>query len=170
MNVRSQAGAGVLVTCLASAALATPAAAAEAPVEVPLEALGTVLPMEPPTVRTGVPLPMPGTPQGLGATRDGRMQELLVPRTPLTAQSAGTRIAVPLPGLLGGRPLGTAAVTSPGTDLRTATPGATLGSPLSLPRGEALGLPDVELPQAGLLAPTLMGALESDMGLEPSES
>ncbi|MGA5495609.1 hypothetical protein ACPCSP_14715 [Streptomyces cinereoruber] len=55
---------GLLVTALASAALAAPASAVEAPVIVPLEGLEPVLPMDAPTVATGVPVPMPGAPTG----------------------------------------------------------------------------------------------------------
>ncbi|GAA4907241.1 hypothetical protein ACFPM3_13355 [Streptomyces coeruleoprunus] len=169
MNVKSQVGTGILATCLASAAaaaLASPAAAAEAPVEVPLQPLGMVLPMEPPTVSTGVPLPMPGTPEGVGRVGEGGLPELLLlPRTPIAGELPETEIAAPLPALLGGRPLGTALLTSPSSEVKTSTPGATLGEPLTLPKAESLGLPGVRLPSAGLLAPVLSGALESDLGL-----
>lgn len=62
MNLRSHAGMGILMTALASAAMAAPASAAEAPVVVPLQGLEPVIPMDAPTVATGVPLPVPGTP------------------------------------------------------------------------------------------------------------
>ncbi|MFC8790245.1 hypothetical protein [Streptomyces cinereoruber] len=52
------------MTALASAAPAAPASAVEAPVIVPLEGLEPVLPMDAPTVATGVPVPMPGAPTG----------------------------------------------------------------------------------------------------------
>lgn len=174
MNVKSQAGTGLVAACLvsaAAAAMAAPAAAAEAPVEVPLQPLSAVLPMAPPTLSTGVPLPMPGAPEGLGRTTEGGLPELLLlPRTPVSGELPRTVLEAPLPGLLGGRPLGTAMLTSDRSDVETATPGATLGEPLSLPHAEGLGLPGVQLPQAGVLAPVLTGALDSDLGLGASES
>ncbi|WP_175412820.1 hypothetical protein [Streptomyces sp. TRM64462] len=174
MNVKSQARTGMVAACFvsaAAAALASPAAAAEAPVEVPLQPLGAVLPMAPPTVSTGVPLLMPGTPEGLGRTSEGGLPELiLLPRTPVDSALPETEVAAPLPGLLGGRPLGTAMLKAPASAVETLTPGASLGEPLTLPRAETLGLPGVQLPQAGVLSPVLSGALESDLGLASPEA
>jgi hypothetical protein len=139
-------------------------------VDVPLQPLGSVLPVAPPTVSTGVPLLMPGTPEGLGHVGESGLPELLLlPRTPIDSEFPETRVEAPLPSLLGGRPLGTALLTSPHSDVETSTPGATLGEPLSLPRGEALGLPGVQLPRAGVLSPALSGALETDLGLAAQE-
>ncbi|WP_236243202.1 hypothetical protein [Streptomyces sp. CC228A] len=175
MNVKSQAGTGLLAACLvsaAAAAMAAPAAAAEAPVEVPLQPLGAVLPMAPPSLSTGVPLLMPGAPEGLGRTTEGGLPELLLlPRTPLGAELPETSLEAPLPGLLGGRPLGTAMLTSDRSDMSTSAPGASLGEPLSLaPQGGQSGLPGVQLPKAALLAPALSGALDTDLGLSGSDS
>ncbi|KUH39897.1 hypothetical protein [Streptomyces kanasensis] len=173
MNVKSQVGAGILATCLASAAaaaLATPAAAAEAPVDLPLQSLGGVLPVTPPTVSTAMPLLTPGMPQDLGHVGEGGLPELtLLPRTPIGSEFPETRVGAPMPSLLGGRPLGTALLTSPRSDVETSAPGASLGEPLSLPRGGEPGLPGVRLPKAAALSPTLSGVLESDLGLSPQE-
>ncbi|MEE1751116.1 hypothetical protein [Streptomyces sp. SP18CS02] len=145
--------------------MVTPAAAAQAPVELPLRGLGMLLPMEPPTVRTAVPVPVPGTPMGLGARGGGEVQPVTVPQAPLSAELPQTEIAAPLPALAEGQEVERVQLTTPASPLRAVTPGATVGSPLTLPRGDSLGLPGVELPRTGLLAPTLTGTVESGLGL-----
>ncbi|MFC8264486.1 hypothetical protein ACFUIZ_01980 [Streptomyces cinereoruber] len=75
---------GLLVTALASAALAAPASAVEAPVIVPLEGLEPVLPMDAPTVATGVPVPMPGAPTGF-QEGIGTLPGVTLPRVSLLA-------------------------------------------------------------------------------------
>ncbi|MFV0128547.1 hypothetical protein ACLGI4_12650 [Streptomyces sp. HMX112] len=168
MNLKSQAGIGIFATFLASAAMASSASAMEAPVELPLRALGTVLPMEPPTVRTGVPLPMPGTPV-VEAPASGRVQEASLPQVPFTTGFPETRVAAPLPDLLGGRPLGQALLTAPSSDLAAVTPGASLGAPITLPRAEAQGVPGVVPLEVAVLAPKASGGMESHLGLDEPE-
>ncbi|GAA2481974.1 hypothetical protein [Streptomyces gobitricini] len=168
MNLKSQAGMGIVVTCLASAAMASSAAAATtapvAPVDVPLHGLGTVLPTETPTLRTGVPIPLPGAPMGLTGHGEGKVHPLLLPQLPITAGVPETLVSAPLPEVVEGE-TGRALVTAPASELRATTPGAILGSPVTLPRAETLGLPGVELPQVGFLSPTVTGALDYTLGL-----
>ncbi|WP_336323230.1 hypothetical protein [Streptomyces lavendofoliae] len=174
MNLKTQAGMGIVVTCLASAAMASPAAAAStvpvAPVDVPLHGLGTVLPTETPTLRTGVPIPLPGAPMGLTGHGEGKVQPLLVPQVPFTAGVPETLVSAPLPDVAGEEPMGRALLATPASELRATTPGAILGLPITLPRAETLGMPGAELPQAGLLAPTVTGALDSTLGLAQPEN
>ncbi|MFF8831737.1 hypothetical protein [Streptomyces sp. NPDC015131] len=165
---------GIFVTCLASAAMASPAAAAApsvpvAPVDVPLHGLGTVLPMETPTLRTGVPVPLPGGPMGFTEHGEGRMQPVVLPQLPLTTGVPETLVSAPLPSVVEGE-TGRAEVASPASAVQATTPGAILGSPLTLPRAESLGLPGAELPQAGFLTPTVTGALDSTLGLAQPEN
>ncbi|MFC8915398.1 hypothetical protein ACGF5F_19285 [Streptomyces sp. NPDC047821] len=169
MNSKSQAGVGIIVTCLASAAMASPAAAAAsvpvAPVDVPLHGLGTVLPTETPTLRTGVPIPLPGAPTGLTGHEQGRFQPVLLPQLPVAAGIPETLVSAPLPDVVEGEPTGRALLAAPASEVQATTPGAFLGLPVTLPRADSLGLPGAELPQAGFLAPTVSGALDSTLGL-----
>ncbi|MET9429773.1 MULTISPECIES: hypothetical protein [unclassified Streptomyces] len=169
MNPKTQVGVGMVVTALASAAsaaLATPAAAAPAaPVDVPLQPLGMVLPMAPPTVSTGVPIPMPGAPMGPTAAAHGRVQPLHLPQVPFTGTLPETLITASLPELIEDQPVTRALLSAPASDLHTTTPGAKVEAPLTLPRPESLGLPGVELPQVGVLPPAVTGILESHLGL-----
>lgn len=167
MTLRSQAGMGLLMTALASAAMAVPAAAVEAPVVVPLQGLEPVLPMDAPTVATGVPVPVPGAPTGFQKGL-GALPDVTLPSVPLTGTLPETVVDAPLPELLEGSEPGRALLASPHSEMRAATPGAILGNPLEAPRGNGLaGLPDLAPPQLGLIAPTLSGALDSQLGLAP---
>jgi hypothetical protein len=172
MNPKTQIGMGMVVTALASAAsaaLATPAAAAAAPtapVDVPLQTLGMVLPMAPPTVSTGVPIPMPGTPMGLTARTDGRVQPLLVPQVPIASTMPETLITATLPEVVEEQPVTRALLSTPESDLNAKTPGANVAPPLTLPQSAALGLPAAQLPEAGLLSPALSGSLGSHLGMD----
>ncbi|MFI8371847.1 hypothetical protein [Streptomyces sp. NPDC085466] len=167
MTLRSQAGMGLLMTALASAAMAVPAAAVEAPVVVPLQGLEPVLPMDAPTVATGVPVPVPGAPTGFQKGL-GALPDVTLPSVPLTGTLPETVVDAPLPELLEGSEPGRALFASPHSEMRAATPGAVVGNPVEAPRGNGLaGLPDLAPPQLGLISPTLSGALDSRLGLAP---
>ncbi len=167
MNLRSHAGMGLLMTALASAALAAPASAVEAPVIVPLEGLEPVLPMDAPTVATGVPVPVPGSPTGF-QEGTGTLPGVTLPAVPLAGTLPKTVVDAPLPELLRGSEPGHALLTTPHSEMAATTPGATVGNPMEAPRGNGLdGLPDLTLPRVGLLAPALSGALDSRLGLVP---
>ncbi|MER8235389.1 hypothetical protein [Streptomyces sp. NPDC094049] len=168
MNLRSHAGMGLLMTAFASAALASPAAAVEAPVVVPLQGLEPILPMAAPTVTTGVPVPMPGAPTGFQKGL-GALPDLALPSVPLTGTLPGTVVDAPLPQLIKDSEPGHALLSSPHSEMRAATPGAVIGTPLEAPRGDGLaGLPELTKPRVGLLTPVLSGALEPQLGLAPS--
>ncbi|PRH76831.1 hypothetical protein C6N75_23550 [Streptomyces solincola] len=158
----------LVVTCLASAAMASPALAASAPVapvDIPLHGLGTVLP-ETPVLRTGVPIPVPGAPSGFTRRAEGGLPPLLVPQLPLTTGTPETTISAELPDVEGDRPTGRALLAAPASDVHALTPGAVAGLPLTLPGAETLGLPGLALPSAGVLPPALTGTVESSMGLD----
>ncbi|MEU8759813.1 hypothetical protein [Streptomyces sp. NPDC048659] len=164
MNLRSHAALGLLATAFASAALATPAAA-DAPVVVPLQGLEPVIPMDAPTLETGVPTPVPGAPTGFHQGV-GSLPDLTLPRVPLDSTLSRTDIAAPLPEVLRGSEPGTAELSSPRSEMNAVTPGATVGNVLGAPRpGEML--PGLKAPEVGVLTPALNGALDPQLGLAP---
>ncbi|MER8044878.1 hypothetical protein [Streptomyces sp. NPDC094032] len=164
MNLRSHAGLGLLATALASAALATPAVA-DAPVVVPLQGLEPVIPMDAPTIATGVPTPVPGAPTGFHEGV-GSLPDLTLPRIPLDSTLSRTDIAAPLPELLRDSEPGTAELTSPRAEMKAVTPGATVGNALRTPQAGGI-LPGLTAPEVGVLAPALNGALDPQLGLAP---
>ncbi|MER8033515.1 hypothetical protein ACIQK9_02480 [Streptomyces hydrogenans] len=167
MTLRSHAGMGLLMTALASAAMAAPAAAVEAPVIVPLQGLDPVLPMDAPTVATGVPVPMPGAPTGFQKGL-GALPDVTLPSVPLAGTLPETVVDAPLPEVLEGSEPGRALFATPHSEMKAATPGAVLGNPVEAPDGDGLaGVPDLHVPELGLVSPSLSGALDSQLGLAP---
>ncbi|MFH9722566.1 hypothetical protein ACH4M4_06330 [Streptomyces sp. NPDC017254] len=155
------------MTALASAALAAPASAVEAPVLVPLQGLEPVLPMDAPTVATGVPVPMPGAPTGFQKGL-GSLPDVAVPSVPLAGTVPATEVAAPLPEVLKDSEPGRALFATPHSEMAAATPGAVLGNPVAAPQGDGLaGLPDLAAPRVGVLPPMVSGALDSQLGLAP---
>ncbi len=167
MTLRSHAGMGLLMTAFASAALAAPASAVEAPVIVPLQGLEPVLPMDAPTVATGVPVPMPGAPTGFQKGL-GSLPDVALPSVPLTGTLPATVVDAPLPEVLKDSEPGRALFATPHSEMAAATPGAVVGNPVVAPEGNGLaGLPDLAKPRVGLLPPMVSGALDSQLGLAP---
>ncbi|MFD3566422.1 hypothetical protein [Streptomyces sp. NPDC058667] len=165
MNLRSQAGMGILMTALASAAMAAPASAAEAPVVVPLQGLEPAIPMDAPTVAAGVPLPVPGAPTVFHEGGSPTVPDIGLPRVPVSSTLPSTVLAAPLPEVIEGSHPGTALFTHAGSPLRAATPVARVGNPVGLPRGDRSGLPDLTTPDAGIVTPAVQGALDPQLGL-----
>lgn len=156
------------MTALASAALASPAAAVEAPVIVPLQGLEPILPMGAPTVESGVPVPIPGAPTGFHQGH-GPMPDIALPSMPLTGTLPKTVVDAPLPELLTGSRTGRTLLSTPQSDMKAATPGAVVGNPVKDPRGNGLAsLPELVAPQIGLLGPVLSGDLDGQLGLVPA--
>ncbi|MGW2016342.1 hypothetical protein [Streptomyces sp. NPDC001927] len=153
------------MTALASAAMASPAVAADAPVVVPLQGLEPVIPMDAPTVATGVPLPIPGGPTGFQEGQSGLLPDVSLPRVPFTSTLPETVLAAQLPEVIEGSEPGEALFATPRSEMVGATPGATVGNPVVPPRGDRLGLPDLAVPEVGVVAPALRGALGSQLGL-----
>ncbi|WP_229818847.1 hypothetical protein [Streptomyces lateritius] len=156
---------GILMTALASAAMAAPASAAEAPVVVPLQGLEPAIPMDAPTVASGVPLPAPGGHTGFHPGHSGALSDVNVPHVPLSSTLPGTVVDAPLPEVIEGSEPGKALFTSPRSPLKAATPGATVGNPVGMPSGDRFGMPEVSAPNVGVLAPALNGVLEPQLGL-----
>lgn len=165
MNLRSQAGMGILVTALASAAMAAPAAAVEAPVNVPFQGLEPVIPMDAPTISTAAPLPMPGAPTGYHPGRAGSLPDIGLPTVPLDTTMPESVVAAPLPEVIEGSELGQALLTTPRSKMAATTPGALVGNPFTQPHADRGGMPGLTSPKAGVIAPAVTGALDSQLGL-----
>ncbi|MEU1280178.1 hypothetical protein [Streptomyces sp. NPDC005805] len=158
-----------VVACVASAVGASamgaaPAAAAgSVPVTVPLESVEAALPVDAPALSTGVPVPVPGAPEGPRHVTGNLLPENTLPAVPLTAEVPGTLLELPVENPLGEGNLGVAQVVSEASDLTLASPGASLGAPLTQPRPELLGQPEATLPEAGIVAPVLRGAPAAEL-------
>ncbi|MFI1398399.1 hypothetical protein [Streptomyces sp. NPDC020681] len=144
---------------MASAAAVAPAAAsiAPVPVNVPLESLETVVPVEAPALSTGVPVPVPG---GFEAPRHvtGRLLPAgILPQLPLTSELPRTLVELPVENPLGEGNLGVASAQSESSELKVTSPGADVGAPVSAPRPELFGQPEPVLPELSVLAPSLVG-------------
>ncbi|MET9320571.1 hypothetical protein ABZX75_10355 [Streptomyces sp. NPDC003038] len=154
------------MTCLAAAGAATPAVADSVPVGVPLEAVETTLGVPAPRVATGVPVPLVGAPDVPRHHRGDLLPTPLLPTVPIGAELGNTLVTSPVPNLLGKPETdGEGIVDAPATTLRSRTPGAIVGAPLTMPNGGNFGLPDVVAPKLGLVAPELIGAPSALLGL-----
>ncbi|MFG2143303.1 hypothetical protein ACGFRG_03775 [Streptomyces sp. NPDC048696] len=166
MKLTKRAGLAAMMTCMATAAAVAPAAAGQSvPVVVPLEGLETALPLDAPTVSTGVPIPMPGSPGGPRHVVGSLMPAPLLPSLPVTTELPSTLLKAPLKDPLTDDHLGSAALATPESPVRAESPGAVLGAPLTPPKAELFGLPALDEPHAGLLAPTLHGSPAANLGL-----
>ncbi|MER6913683.1 hypothetical protein ABT354_18595 [Streptomyces sp. NPDC000594] len=148
-----------VLACMASAVGAAPAVAGTSvPVILPLESLETVVPIQAPKLSTGVPVPVPGAPDGPRHSPGRLLPERLLPQIPLTAELPRTVAALPLEHPLQEGNLGVATLASVAEELSLTSPGLDLGAPVSAPRPELAGQPTPVLPQAALLTPALQGA------------
>ncbi|MGW1722983.1 hypothetical protein ACWCQK_08665 [Streptomyces sp. NPDC002306] len=156
-----------VITCVAAAtgAAATPAAAVgTVPVPVPLDGVEKSLGMELPTVAGELPMPMPGAPEGPRYVEGRLMPEHVIPRLPLDAGLPGADLRAPLPHILGPGydHLG---VDAPSSAVRALGPDLSMDAPLTAPNPDRFGLPDTQLPQAGLLTPVLRTVPGADLGM-----
>ncbi|MGX1914620.1 hypothetical protein ACWIID_38225 [Streptomyces phaeochromogenes] len=155
-----------VVTCVA-AAVATPAVAADGiPVAVPLDGVENSLNMEMPRVGGTLPLPTPGSPDGPRYVEGRLLPDRAVPQLPVTSDLPSLDLRTPVPRVLGDT-FDHVAASTPTSDLRALTPGASLDAPLTAPQADKLGLPAPKLPEVGLLAPVLQAAPGANLGLAP---
>ncbi|MFF1735245.1 hypothetical protein [Streptomyces sp. NPDC058247] len=150
----------VLAGCLAAAgAGAAPAAAGEqVPVAVPLTGVKNALHVKAPELSTGVPIPVPGGPDAPRFVAGRMLPEPLLPTVPLSSELPDSRIEAPLSQATGDHKVDHLTVATEGSDVRTATPGASVNPPLTGPLADRFGLPDVALPEAALVTPLLTTA------------
>ncbi|MFG2998755.1 hypothetical protein [Streptomyces sp. NPDC048340] len=167
MKMTARGSIAALMTCMAAAGAATPAVADSVPVGVPLDAVKTTLGVDTPRVATGVPVPVVGAPEAPRHHTGDMLPTPLLPAVPIATELGNTLVTTPVPNLLD-RPEkdGKGSLDAPATTLRTRTPGAVLGSPLTMPDGSNFGLPNVVAPKLGLLAPELTGAPTALLGLD----
>ncbi|MFD7442826.1 hypothetical protein [Streptomyces sp. NPDC059909] len=167
MKMIARGSLGALMTCVA-AAVAAPSAAAgpQVPVAVPLDPLERAVPLEAPTLRTGLPVPVPGAPEGPRYVEGKMLPSGILPQVPLTSDLPRTHVGVPLPHPLNDEGVGTVHASAPEADLVTATPGADVAAPLTTPRPGTFGLPGLALPEAGVLVPELRATPRTVLGFE----
>ncbi|MEU3721450.1 hypothetical protein [Streptomyces sp. NPDC031705] len=155
-----------LMTCMAAAAAASPAAADSVPVGVPLEAVETTLGVAAPHLATGVPVPIVGAPEAPRYHTGNLLPAPLLPMVPIAADLGATRLSSAVPNLAGEPATdGEGSLESPASTLRTRTPGANVGAPLTMPDGGNFGLPNLTAPDLGLIAPEVVGAPTALLGL-----
>lgn len=160
-----------MLTCVAAAAgaaaCASPAAAiGTVPVPVPLDGVEKSLNVELPTIGGEIPLPTPGAPEGPRFVEGRLIPERVVPQLPVAAGLPGLGVRAPLPEVLGDQ-FNHVGLDAPASDLRTLGPGLTLDAPLTAPNPEHFGLPDLKLPEAGVLTPVLQAVPGANLGLGP---
>lgn len=166
MKMTARGSFAALLTCMAAAGAATPAVADSVPVGVPLEAVETTLGIDAPRVATGVPMPVVGAPEAPRFHSGDMLPTPLLPVIPIATELGNTLITSPVPNLLGEPETdGEGSLDAPATTMRARTPGAILGSPLTMPDGSNFGLPNVTTPKLGVIAPELVGAPTALLGL-----
>ena len=157
-----------VLTCVAAAAGAASATSAAAvgtvPVPVPLDSVEKSLNVELPKIGGEIPLPMPGAPEGPRYVEGRLIPDRAIPQLPLSAGLPGLGLRAPLPEVLGDG-FNHVGLDAPASDLRTLSPGLALDAPLTAPNPDRFGLPDLQLPQAGVLTPALQTVPGADLGL-----
>ncbi|MDH6215809.1 hypothetical protein [Streptomyces pseudovenezuelae] len=155
------------VAAAVGAATATPAAAVgTVPVPVPLEGAEQALNIELPKLGGEIPVPMPGKPDGPRYVEGRLIPEHVIPQLPVNGGLPGAVLRAPLPHILGDD-FDHVGLEAPASDLRTLAPGLSLDAPLTPPNADNAGLPDLKLPQAGVLAPVLQTVPAANLGLGP---
>ncbi|MFJ4712669.1 hypothetical protein [Streptomyces sp. NPDC088785] len=166
MSIKVRGTIAVLAGCIAAAAGATPAlASANVPIEAPLGGVESALHMDLPELSTEAPLPIPGAPEGPAYTTDHVLPQHAVPRLPMSSALPATTADVPVPQLLPAEHTDRIGLSTEGTPVHTLTPGASVNPPLSGPRPERLGLPEVSAPQAALGTPDVQAEPGADLAL-----
>ncbi|MCX3059438.1 hypothetical protein [Streptomyces beihaiensis] len=169
MSINVRGTLAVLAGCVAAAAGAagaSPAVAAEqVPVTVPLGGLESALQTDVPDVSTAAPLLTPGTPEGPRFEKSHVLPQGLVPKLPLGTELPATHAEVPLPSLVASQDLDRVGVSTEGSAVHTETAGASVNPPLTGPRAERLGVPDVSAPQLALGAPDVQARPGADVAV-----
>ncbi|MFD4510419.1 hypothetical protein [Streptomyces sp. NPDC058457] len=158
---------GVAAAVAAVGAAATPAAAAgTVPVPVPLDGVEKSLNMEVPKLGMELPLLMPGAPDGPRYVEGRLLPDRALPQLPVNGGLPGLGLRAPLPHVLGDD-FDHVGVDAPAGGLRTLAPGLSADAPLTAPDPKNSGLPGLQLPKAGLLAPVVQTVAGGDLGAGP---
>ncbi|MEV6840934.1 hypothetical protein AB0N17_41765 [Streptomyces sp. NPDC051133] len=156
--------AAVITGVAAVVGAAGPAAAVgTVPVPVPLEGVSDSLGMEVPRAGLELPLPTPGAPAGPRYVTGRLVPDRTLPQMPVDGALPGADVRAPLPRLLGDG-FDHVGVDAPASGLRTLGPGANVDAPLTQPDPDNFGLPNLKLPQAGVVAPVLQTVVGGDLG------
>ncbi|MBO1337387.1 hypothetical protein [Streptomyces sp. VRA16 Mangrove soil] len=168
MSIKVRGTIAVLAGCFTAAVGGvTPAvASSQVPVEVPLDGVESALHMDVPTLSTAAPIPLPGTPRGPRYARGHVLPQQAVPQLPLTGELPATEADVPLPQVPATQDVDRLGLRTESSPVRTVTPGASVNPPLTGPRAEKLGLPQVSAPQAGVIVPDLQARPGADVALD----
>ncbi|MBV2357480.1 hypothetical protein KUM39_24460 [Streptomyces sp. J2-1] len=159
--------AAVVTGVAATVGAAVPAAAVgSVPVPVPLDGVSQSLNMEVPKVALDVPLLTPGAPDGPRYVTGRLVPDRTLPQLPLTGALPGADVRAPLPRVLGDD-FDHVGVDAPASDLHTLAPGLSVDAPLTQPNPDNYGLPDLKLPQVGVLTPMLQTVPGADLGMGP---
>ncbi|ALC21184.1 hypothetical protein ACH46N_27165 [Streptomyces pristinaespiralis] len=159
MKLTTRGTLAAVLACVGTAVAAAPAVAGTSvPVVLPLESLETAVPVETPDLSTGVPVPVPGAPEGPRHVTGTLLPQGTLPAVPVSSELPRTLLEVPVENPLGEGNLGVAEVLAQESDVELASPGASLGAPVTAPSGEGFGLPEPTLPEAALVAPVLRAA------------
>lgn len=165
MKMTARGSLAALMTCMAAAGAATPAAADAVPVSVPLDAVKTTLGVDTPRVGTGVPVPVVGAPEVRHHSGD-LLPTSLVPVVPIGTDLGSTLVSTPVPNLLGDPATDQeGGLEAPATPLRAKTPGVVLGGLLTAPDAGNSGVPNLAKPELGVIAPELIGTPSALLGL-----
>lgn len=155
--------AAVLLAAAGAVGAAPAAAAGTVPLPVPLDGAEQALGMELPKLGGELPLPTPGAPDGPRYVEGRLLPDRALPQLPIESGLPGLGLRAPLPHILGDD-FDHVGVDAPATDLRSLGPGATLDLPLTPPNPDNFGLPDLKLPEAGVVTPLLQAVPGADLG------
>ncbi|MDX3532675.1 hypothetical protein P1P75_41345 [Streptomyces sp. ID05-39B] len=168
MKTTTRGTLAAVLTCVAAAAGAASATSAAAvgtvPVPVPLDGVEKSLNVELPKIGGEIPLPMPGAPEGPRYVEGRLIPDRVIPQLPVSAGLPGLGLRAPLPEVIGDG-FNHVGLDAPASDLRTLSPGLTLDAPLTAPNPDRFGLPDLQMPQAGVLTPVLQTVPGANLGL-----
>lgn len=165
MKMTARGSIAALMTCMAAAGAASPAAA-DVPVGVPLEGVESTLGIDAPRVATGVPVPVVGAIDAPRFHTGELMPERTLPTVPLDLGLGRTLVASKVPNALGPEKKDAeGSLEAPATTMAARGPGAVLGLPLTAPDASNYGLPNVTLPKLGVVGPELVGEPSALLGL-----
>ncbi|MHC0430726.1 hypothetical protein ACX6XY_11115 [Streptomyces sp. O3] len=166
MNMKAKGAIAALVSSVAAAAGAGSAVAAEqVPVSVPLSGVEHALHMEAPKLSTGVPLPIPGAPEGPRYVEGQLLPDQVLPQLPISSELPATEAVAPLPQLVPSETVDHLGLVTDGSDVAARTPGASVNPPLTGPLRNRFGLPDLVMPQAALETPALQSQPGAELGV-----
>ncbi|WP_046731523.1 hypothetical protein [Streptomyces humi] len=166
-TTRGTLAAVVTGVAVAVGATATPAAATgTVPVPVPLDGVAKSLHTEVPGIGLELPLLVPGVPETPRYVQGRLIPEHALPRVPMNGVLPGADLRLPLPHALGPG-FDHVGADLPASDLRALTPGLELDAPLSAPDPQHYGMPNLKMPEAGVLGPVLQTVVGGDLGAGP---